>query len=231
VLLGSHLFNGTDYGYRRSLMPHIGEACQSFVTQLTQETTADIVVHVTRCSDADCDAPLLLVRDWRPAFYSHLLFRNAVELQQKNVTFTDAYYKYCNNVAFMINVMVTKFDSFSHAPSKMRQNELLAMAALKISYKNAELVSPVLWNKPNFVLKAAALDVADLTKYLGPDVQNDPATMLRLIEMNSQYFDAAALKTDFEFQCLAVSANPDVLYKLDKLTQTKVNERKQTGTK
>jgi hypothetical protein len=134
--------------------------------------------------------------------------------------------KYCNNVAFMINAVTRLNDAFGRAPLEMRQNELLAMAALKSKKSNAQLISPVLWNKPSFVLKAAATSRHTyLTKYLGPTVRDDPATMLCLIKTDSQYFDAATSKTDFEFQCLAVSTNPHVLCKLDKLTQANVAER------
>jgi hypothetical protein len=107
----------------------------------------------------------------------------------------------------------------------MRQNELLALAALKSDICNAKFVSSVLWNKPSFVLKAAASTNHDLTKYLGPAVRDDAATMLCLIKIDSEYFDAATSKTDFDFQCLAAAADPDVLCKLDTPTQTKVNER------
>jgi hypothetical protein len=125
----------------------------------------------------------------------------------------------------MINFVATESDAFRNAPPKMRQNELLALAALKEDTGNAEFVSSVLWNKPSFALKAAALTNLDLSEYLGPAVRDDSATMLRLIKIDSQYFDAATSKTDFDFQCLAVFTDPYVLCQLDTPTQTKVNER------
>jgi hypothetical protein len=144
VLLGAHLLYGVSYDYRCSLMPHIGQACRSFITQVTKATTTDIVVHVTRCPDADCEAALKL-SCWH----------------------TDAkmWDKYCNNVVYMINA-ATRFDyAFCSASLKMRQNELVAIAALNANKGNAQFVSPALWNKPSFVLKAAALGL-DFSTYL-----------------------------------------------------------------
>jgi hypothetical protein len=201
VLLGAHLhFIYRKISYLHSLMPHIGEANESFVMQL-KTTTTNMVVHVTCCSDADCEAAELL-----------------------RCSCLDVWDDYCNNVAYIINAVTRFDDALGSASLKMQQNELVALAALDANVSNAQFVSPALWDKPSFVLKAAALRL-DFSTYLGPAVRGNAATMLSLIKTKAKYFDAATLNTDFEFQCLAVSANPGVLCKLDTLTQTKVAER------
>ena len=227
VLLGAHLYHAhssrshlhpsfCERCHRYSLMPQIEAACQSFVMHLNKATT-DVVVHVTRCSEADCNAALSLVRDSCVDFSEYALGQDAVN--------TDVWNKYSNNVAYMINTVTRFHSAFSYASLKMRQNELVASAALKRSFFNAQFVRPALWSKPSFVLKATALTRGNFSSYLGPVVRGDTATMLSLIKTRPEYFDAATAKTDFEFQCLAVCSNPDVLHKLDEPTQTKVAER------
>ena len=223
VLLGAHFYytdkfrhpSSCERCYRHSLMPPIEEACQSFGMQLTKATT-DVVVHVTRCSEADCNAASSLVSNSCRDFNDYALWKDA--------PFTDVWNKYSNNVAYMINAVTRFYYAFSYASLKMRQNELVAIAALKRADMNAQFVSPALWNMPSFVLKAKTAR-GNFSSYLGPVVRGDAATMLSLIKRRPDYFDAATAKTDFEFQCLAVSANPVVLCYLDKPTQKKVAER------
>ena len=205
------------YHYVRRLMPQTTTAWHSFVAQL-HDASKDIVVEVTRCSDADVEAAASITKScyWR-RFDS---WRSA----QQDAGAKNLWKKYSNNVAFMINVVTAwNYGVYENASTKMQQNELFALAALDKHWINAKVVSQELWNKPSFVVKAAANHKdCYFGCYLGPNVLGDSETMLFLIRLSKSYFYVAAAKNDFDFQCLAVSANPEVLTQLNGLAAKKV---------
>ena len=152
--------------------------------QHAKTATQDLVLHVTRCSEADCNAArsLAVIRDYNNADLQALLK------------------KYANNVAFMVNAVLHWPIVFKHAPKSMQKNELFAAAAVFSSKDNAPLIDPDLWTKPSFVIRAARkkAHTGTVLKYCSNAVKKCHKTMLCLINIDAAYCDDAVVHNDFD---------------------------------
>ena len=176
-----------------SYIPQTAEAWQSFLKHAAA-ATADIVLLVTRCSSAYCNAAHVLA--------SASAYNSDVQTMLS---------KYANNVAFMIRAVSKWPDQvFKQATESMQRNELFAATAVTATRRVAPLIDPQLWRKASFVLLAACNNNADfrtVLQYCGDNVKKDTKTMLRLIKDHAAYINIAAAKLDFEFLVEAVAAN------------------------
>ena len=196
VLLGVPFALCCTYGCAH-FMPQVAEAWQS-VVQHTKTATADVVLHVTRCSDADCDAVLAL----------------ATCSGAENAESAALLKKYASNVAFMIHAVVIWPHVFEQATKSMQKNEFFAAAAVYSSSNNAPLIDPDLWKKASFVVQAARNDASASTvlQHCSDVIKKDHETMLSLVKLRAHYCDNSVVKGDFELLVQAVAVNKMCLW-------------------